>query len=154
MNFTWSCTGFEFWRGLLGWTWGSQGQQVTQSISVAYPRKGTHYSMIRLKAEGQKPGFPKLLNADFVQCDWGKCSLQLWEGLTFCEGEWGRTTTHTALVFPDAMPIVPHAVYLWQAVSGCLLEFCCVSRSLKSQQCSLKRLQGDSKKASCPIALF
>lgn len=102
---------------------------------------------------------PELLNADFVQHDWGKCARSLGGGLIFCDEEWGETTTYAVLVvplivFPDAMPMVPHAEYLWWAVWGCWFAFYCALRSFKSHLCSFKRLRWDRKKESCLLALF
>lgn len=151
VNFTWSCSGLVFWKRLqmdLGAL-----RSASYRTHVSCPGKGMLQSEIAASdiSEGKRTTAAEdsleLLNADFVQCDWGKHSFarSLWEGLMFCGEEQGKTIKNAVLVmslivFPDAMPVMPHAVCLWQAVPGCSFAFCCVLRFFKSHLCSFQRL--------------
>lgn len=149
VNFTRSCAGFVFLERACKTDLGTPRSASNMAHLSCLPWEGE--SRVRGTTEGRRTTARTLLR--IPQSSWTPISFSVTEENARLLSEKalpsvtrnGVTTTSAVLVaplivFPDAMPMVPHATYLWQTVSGCSFAFYCVLRSFKSHLCSFKRL--------------
>lgn len=124
VNFIWSCTTFIFLESACEMDSGTPRSAINRVCLGCLPQKrdslfhdtskGIGTAALTLLRLPQRFWMPQMILFSMTK----KNNLALWEGLIFCEEKCSETTTHTVpvmslIVFPDAMPVLPHAAYHW-----------------------------------------